>query len=125
MSYEPKLQDNQHTDIPGNPSTAKSSTKKLRTFATEDNLRVLSIDDWHFWRENGYVVIKHAIPRAQAKKTADFLWEFEDKDPYDESTWYTAPRAEMEMKELVGTGMVEVYNHQYLWENRQSQRVYY
>jgi hypothetical protein len=30
----------------------------------------------------------------------------------------------MEMKELVGTGMVEVYNHQHLWNNRQMPRVY-
>jgi len=28
------------------------------------------------------------------------------------------------MKELVGTGMVEVYNHQTLWNNRQMQKVY-
>ena len=32
--------------------------------------------------------------------------------------------AEMQMKELAGTGMVEVYNHQYLWNNRQYQKVY-
>jgi hypothetical protein len=30
----------------------------------------------------------------------------------------------MEMKELAGTGMVEVYNNQFLWNNRQTQRVY-
>ena len=30
----------------------------------------------------------------------------------------------MEMKELIGTGMVEVYNNQHLWNNRQTQRVY-
>jgi hypothetical protein len=30
----------------------------------------------------------------------------------------------MQMKELQGTGMVEVYNHQLLWENRQTKRVY-
>jgi hypothetical protein len=30
----------------------------------------------------------------------------------------------MKMKELTGTGMVEVYNHQYLWDNRQTQKVY-
>ena len=28
------------------------------------------------------------------------------------------------MKELNGTGMVEIYNHQYLWDNRMTQRVY-
>ena len=62
-------------------------------------------------------------PRA-SKKTADFLWEFEEKDPNNQESWYTAPRAEMQMKELQGTGMVEVYNHQLLWENRQTERVY-
>ena len=30
----------------------------------------------------------------------------------------------MQMKELAGTGMVEVYNNQYLWDNRQTQKVY-
>ena len=30
----------------------------------------------------------------------------------------------MQMKELAGTGMVEVYNNQHLWNNRQSERVY-
>lgn len=28
------------------------------------------------------------------------------------------------MKELAGSGMVEVYNHQLLWDNRSAQRVY-
>lgn len=116
--------DNQHLDIPGNPSTAKSSNVKLRTEATPDSLRVLSIDQWNFWKKNGYVVIKNAVPREQALRTAEFLWEFEDKDPSNVETWYQAPRADMEMKELVGTGMVEVYNNQHLWNNRQTQRVY-
>ena len=118
------IPDNQHTDIPGNPSTAKSSTIRLRQSATAESLRVLTMEDWEFWKHNGYVVIKQAIPRNQAQETADFLWEFEEKDPTDSQTWYTAPRAEMKMKELAGTGMVEVYNHQQLWNNRQMQRVY-
>ncbi len=115
---------NLHKDIPGNPSTAKSSNVNLRTEATEDTLRVLSIEQWNFWKEHGYVVIKKAISCERAEQTASFLWEFEDKNPIDKTTWYTAPRAEMEMKELAGTGMVEVYNNQHLWNNRQSQKVY-
>lgn len=116
--------DNQHTDIPGNPSTAKSSNVQLRKEATPETLRVLSIEQWNFWKENGYVVIKNAVPKIQAEETAAFLWEFEDKDKNDQNTWYTRARAEMQMKELAGTGMVEVYNNQYLWNNRQTQRVY-
>ena len=121
---QPAPPENAHKEIPGNPSTAKSSKHALRTEADADNLRVLSIEDWQFWLRNGYIVIKNAISREQAQKTADFLWEFEEKDPLNPATWYTQARAEMQMKELQGTGMVEVYNHQLLWENRQTKRVY-
>jgi hypothetical protein len=118
------IPENQHLDIPGNPSTAKSSQQQLRTHATEETLRVLTLDQWKQWMEKGYVVVKGAVTREQAQQTADFLWEFEEKDPKNPDTWYAAPRAEMQMKELAGTGMVEVYNHQCLWNNRQSQRIY-
>lgn len=115
---------NAHLDIPGNPSTAKSSALKLNDRSNGRPLRVLSEDDWQFWQHNGYVVIKQAVSREQAQATADFLWEFEEKSPHNPNTWYTAPRAEMKMKELAGTGMVEVYNHQTLWNNRQMPSVY-
>lgn len=115
---------NEHQEIPGNPSTAKSSTLSLNTRTNQTPLRVLTETEWQFWMEKGYIVIKNAIPKEQATATADFLWEFEEKHPHDPNTWYTPPRAEMKMKELAGTGMVEVYNHQQLWNNRQTKRVY-
>jgi len=113
-----------HGNIPGNPSTATSSAKKLPTDIHGRELRVLSVADWNFWISNGYVVVRNAVPREQALKTRDFLWEFEEKDQHDETTWYTRERAEAGMKELVGTGMIEVYNHQRLWDNRMNERVY-
>ncbi len=116
--------ENAHKDIPGNPSTAKTSKLKLNNRSNGKSLKVLSEADWNFWQEQGYIVIKQAVPRKQALQTAEFLWEFEEKDPGKPETWYTAPRAEMQMKELAGTGMVEVYNHQQLWNNRQMPRVY-
>lgn len=115
---------NEHETIPGNPSTAKSSALQLRTEATAQDLLLLSESDWNFWKTNGYIVIKGAVSKTQAAKTADFLWEFEEKKPEDPSTWYTQARAEMQMKELVNTGMVEVYNHQTLWSNRQSSSIH-
>ena len=115
---------NDHKDIPGNPSTAKTSKLKLRKKVSFNSLKVLSVKDWKFWIENGYIVIKNAVAKEQAKKTASFLWEFEEKNSEDPSTWYSPPRAEMKMKELAGTGMVELYNHQYLWENRQERKIY-
>ena len=114
----------EHKEIPGNPSTAKSSSKKLNNRQNKNPLRVLTENQWSFWVQKGYIVIKNAIPKKQAEDTANFLWEFEEKNPKDVSTWYSEPRAEMQMKELAGTGMVEVYNNQYLWDNRQTQKVY-
>ena len=122
--YKTNAYESGHKKIPGNPSTAKSSSIKLNRRKNNEPLRVLTEEQWKFWINKGYIVIKNAIPREQAKSTADFLWEFEDKNPEDSSTWYTAPRAEMKMKELAGTGMVEVYNNQYLWSNRQTKKVY-
>lgn len=122
--YKTNAYESGHKKIPGNPSTAKSSSLKLNTRKNNEPLRVLNEEQWKFWINKGYIVIRNAIPREQAKSTADFLWEFEGKNPDDPSTWYTAPRAEMKMKELAGTGMVEVYNNQYLWSNRQTKKVY-
>tara|TARA_B100001996_G_scaffold360908_1_gene327265 strand:+ start:262 stop:1212 length:951 start_codon:yes stop_codon:yes gene_type:complete len=115
---------NDHKDIPGNPSTAKTSKKTLNKRLNEEPLRCLTEEQWDFWIYNGYVVIKNVISKEQADKTASFLWEFEEKNPINKDSWYTPPRAEMKMKELAGTGMVEVYNHQLLWENRQNQKIY-
>ncbi|MGW9684360.1 phytanoyl-CoA dioxygenase family protein [Flagellimonas sp. 2504JD1-5] len=126
MEKEDKLEmaNKAHEEIPGNPSTATSSKIQLNDRSNGKPLRVLSDEDWEFWMHNGYIIIKNAVPLDQAKDTAKFLWEFEEKDPSDLETWYAPPRAEMKMKELAGTGMVEVYNHQHLWNNRQEQRVY-
>lgn len=113
-----------HADKPGNPSTATSSKTKLNDRSNGKPLRILSEEDWDFWIHHGYVVVKNSVPKEQVNKTADFLWEFEDKDSQNPETWYRNPYNEMEMKELVGTGMVEVYNNQHLWNNRQAPKVY-
>lgn len=87
-------------------------------------LRVLTEEGWKFWKENGYVVVRNAIPQDHIDRLVKLIWEFEEKDPNDSSTWYTAPRREMAMKELMNTGMVELYNHQYLWDNRMYEKIY-
>lgn len=115
---------NAHKDIPGNPSTATTSKLKLNDRPNREPLRVLSEEDWAFWKENGYIVIKQAVPKENADRLARFIWEFDEKDPNDPATWYVPSRAEMKMKELTNSGMVELYNHQYEWDNRQYPRVY-
>lgn len=118
------MPNNAHKEIPGNPSTATSSKIRLSDRSNGKPLQVLSEEDWKFWVYNGYVIVRNAISKEQAGKTAAFLWEFEEKIHDNPETWYSPARAEMQMKELTNTGMVEVYNHQYLWENRQTQRIH-
>ncbi len=106
-----------------NPSVGKSSKTRLNDRSNGEPLRILSEEDWAFWKENGYVVVKNAIPKEHAKKLADYLWEYEGKKPNDTTTWYKSA-AKIEMAELNNTGMVEIYNHQYLWDNRQFPKVH-
>jgi hypothetical protein len=113
-----------HNEIPGNPSVATSSAIRLNDRSNGEPLRVLSEADWYFWVTNGYVIIKNAVPKEQVKKLADYLWEYEGKDPNDMDTWYKKPNAQMQMAELNNTGMVEIYNHQYMWDNRQYPKVH-
>jgi hypothetical protein len=87
-------------------------------------LRVLSKADFEHWQTRGYVIVRNAVPQENVERLKALLWEFEEKDPADSSTWYTPQRRDHIMKELNGTGMVEIYNHQYLWDNRMTQRVY-
>ena len=75
-----------HKDIPGNPSVSTSSKHKLSTRENGEKLRVLTEDDWKFWIENGYVVVKDAVPKEQVKRLADFLWEYEGKVANDPET---------------------------------------
>lgn len=44
---------NVHKEIPGNPSTAKSSAVKLNDRSNGKSLRVLSEDDWRTWVNDG------------------------------------------------------------------------
>lgn len=113
-----------HKVIPGNPSTATSSQIKLNDRSNGKPLQVLSEADWQFWVDNGYVIIKNAVPKEQVKKLADYLWEYEGKDQNDIETWYKKPNAQMQMAELNNTGMVEIYNHQFMWNNRQMEKVH-
>lgn len=99
-------------------------TIPLNQRLNNEPLRVLSEEEFKFWKENGYVIVRNAIPQEYIDRTVNLIWEFEEKNPNDSSTWYTAPRREHEMTELRGSGMVELYNHQYFWDNRSYQRVY-
>lgn len=105
------------------PTTQRVSTQ-LKDIEKTLPLRVLSPEDFHHWQTKGYVIVRNAVPQDNVERLKALLWEFDEKDPGDQTTWYAPQRRDHLMKELNGTGMVEIYNHQYLWDNRMEQRVY-
>ena len=104
--------------------TASTATTPLKDIQKALPLRVLSLADWRHWTTSGYVIVRDAVPAANVERLVDVLWQFDEKDPGDASTWYAPQRRDHAMTELNNTGMLEIYNHQALWDNRMEPRVY-
>jgi phytanoyl-CoA dioxygenase PhyH len=104
--------------------TTKSTMTQLKDIRKKLPLRVLSKRDWRHWVTRGYVIVRRAVSACNVDRLVNLLWEFDEKDPSDSRTWYAPQRREHRMKELNNTGMLEIYNHQFLWDNRTEPRVY-
>ena len=104
--------------------TTRAVTTQLKDIKKTLPLRVLSPADWDHWTVNGYVIVRQAAPPENVRRLVDLLWAFDEKDPNDPSTWRAPQRREHRMKEINNAGMLEIYNHQYLWDNRQERRIY-
>jgi hypothetical protein len=114
----------QATKVRDSHWAARGASVQLKDIEKKLPLRVLSPADWKHWTTKGYVIVRNAVPKDNVERLVDLLWKFDEKDPHDPSTWYAPQRREHRMKELNNAGMVEIFNHQYLWDNRQEQRVY-
>ncbi len=97
---------------------------QLRDIQKQLPLRVLSAEDWLHWTTRGYVIVPRIVPREHVDRLTALLWEFQELDPSDPPSWDRGDLRPNQMKELNSSGMVEIYNHPYLWETRQTQRVY-
>lgn len=113
-----------YTDGHGNHPGAGSSATPLQAIDKRRPLRVLSEADWQHWTRKGYVIVRNAVSAAEADAVVEMLWRFQEMDPHDPATWYRPQLREHRMTELNNTGMVEVYNHQSLWDTRQNRRIY-
>lgn len=108
----------------GETSADSGTLMKLNRRALSEPLRVLTEAQWQCWQENGYVIVPDAVPPENLAAVVDLLWEFQEMDPHDPVTWQRRPLREIAMPELRHCGMVEIYNHQALWNNRQHPRVH-
>lgn len=90
------------------------------------NDNVLSVEDLSFWEENGYVVVKNAVPQENLTAVVEAIWAFLEVDPSDNEHWYAqSPRCSAYPDSPIShAGMVEMYQHQALWNNRQYPRIH-
>ena len=79
-------------------------------------MSVLTADDLRAFDENGYVVVKNAVPSANLQAVIDALFAFLEMDAHNPDDWYRLP--------LTPGGMVEMYQHPAMWQNRQNERVH-
>ena len=101
------------------PHETVSAERRIRT-------GVLGDADLAQFTEQGYVVIPDAVPAANLRAMVELIWRFMEADEGAPESWYrTAPReATGEASPISRAGMVEVYQQQELWDNRQYPRVY-
>jgi hypothetical protein len=79
-------------------------------------MSVFTAEDHAFFQENGYVIVHNAVPPENLQATIALIWEFLGMDPATPEDWYRPP--------LSPGGMLEVYQHQALWNNRQAPHVH-
>ena len=89
-------------------------------------MTVLSKADRAFWEENGYVIIPNAVPQENLDRMVEAIWWFLDMDPEDSETWYKHKpfTRDNRCSPISAGGMVEMYQHQAIWDNRQHPKVH-
>ena len=87
---------------------------------------VLSKEDRAFWEGNGYVVVHNAVPQENLDAMVTTVWEFLEMDPERAEDWYKyQPYTRDNLcSPISAAGMVEIYQHQALWDNRQYPKVH-
>lgn len=87
-------------------------------------MHTLTPEDWAFWQENGYVVVHNAVPQENLDALVDAIWTFTGLDRDNPAGWYEEPTPENGLAYRSSAGMVEMYHHQAMWNNRQHPRLY-
>jgi Phytanoyl-CoA dioxygenase (PhyH) len=77
---------------------------------------ILTESDMHFWKENGYVIIRNAVSNDDCIATVNLICNFLQIDEQDASTWY-------EPNENKQGIMVQLFQDVLLEKNRQSPKI--
>ena len=79
-------------------------------------MQIFNENDHGFFRDNGYVILKDAVPQQNLDTLIEVIFDYMGMNPSDPETWYQSRRR--------GSGLVHLHQHQALWDNRQYPRVH-
>lgn len=82
-------------------------------------MAVINEEQRVFFMENGYVKIDGLVSKENCDRVIDAIWECLGGDRSDPEDWYNAHK-----QVLSSAGMVEMYHHQSMWNNRQNPLVH-
>lgn len=85
-------------------------------------MTLIDTSDKQFFRENGYLKIKNAVPTDLCEAVVDDIYAFTGRDPDDPDAWYRPPKGMDE--QFSAAGMIEMYHRQSMWDVRQHPRTY-
>ncbi len=83
---------------------------------SEELAYVLTEEDWNFWNENGYFIIRNAVTKEDCNAAIDAMCSFLEIDLEDTSTWYNPHSAKQGI-------MVQLFQHPALQKNRESAKI--
>lgn len=78
--------------------------------------KTLSVEELNFWNENGYLIIRNAVPAEDCEKTVDLICDFLQIKKEDPSTWYHSHPEKQGI-------MVQLFQHPLLDKNRRSGKI--
>jgi hypothetical protein len=78
-------------------------------------LNVLTEADKAFFEANGYLVVPNVVPKENLEAVIAAMWKALGMNPDAPTTWYPTDRR---------SSLVYLHQHQTLWNNRQSPRLY-
>lgn len=78
--------------------------------------KVLDDEQLAFWEQNGYLILKNAIPKEDCEKTIETICRYIEIDRGNPDTWYTQHPARQGI-------MVQLFQHPTLEKNRNSEKV--
>ncbi len=79
-------------------------------------MSILTAEDLAFFHANGYIRVPQIVPQENLDAVITMIWDFLGMSPDQPDDWYRPP--------LSPGGMLEVYQHQALWDNRQYPRLH-